>query len=228
MKRYSLMQFAADVVQQANLRAVLDTHGRLTPDPLLEEWIGNLRRKCEAGTPYWDLACAVRQCAAGLEAERYLEIGVRRGKSMAMAAGTRPTAAIYGFDMWMSPYSGAENPGPSFVNGEMERVGFRGTVEWVNGDTAETLPRFVAGNPGAQFDLVTVDGDHSDEGAWRDLQLAAPMVAPGGYLVFDDLTHPGHTLYRVWQRFVWEYAGEFETIENVGDHNGTGVARRRD
>lgn len=228
MKKYSLMQFSADVQRPENLCAVLQTHGMLTQDPLLDAWARNLADRYSRRTAYWDLACAVRQSCEGVEAERYLEIGVRRGKSMAMAAATRPELSIFGFDLWLSPYSGAPNPGPEFVREEMERVGHKGTVQWINGDTAETLPRFRSENQGLRFDVVTVDGDHSDEGAMRDLAGAAELVAPGGFIIFDDLIHPAHTLLGVWRWFVEEYRGEFEAIENLDDHNGTGVARRRD
>jgi predicted O-methyltransferase YrrM len=54
------------------------------------------------------------------------------------------------------------------------------------------------------------------------------LVRPGGFLVFDDITHPLHTLAPVWNRFRATYADVFEFAQNLADHSGTGVARPRD
>ncbi|GAA5181675.1 hypothetical protein GCM10025771_29140 [Niveibacterium umoris] len=37
-----------------------------------------------------------------------------------------------------------------------------------------------------QFDVCFIDGDHTFEGVRRDWQLYAPMVKPGGWVVFHD------------------------------------------
>ena len=51
------------------------------------------------------------------------------------------------------------------------------------------------------FDLITVDGDHSEVGAWEDLITVIPRLATGGVLVFDDIAHPAHPyLLGVWRR----------------------------
>jgi predicted O-methyltransferase YrrM len=78
-----------------------------------------------------------------------------------------------------------------------------------------------------RFDLITVDGDHTDEGA-SDVSATVHLLRPGGWLLFDDLVHPLHTLLPVWQRFRDEYAELVECAENPHDHSGTAVARRRD
>jgi predicted O-methyltransferase YrrM len=227
MNSYALEQFKAEVGNPVNLAALLDLYGRLTPDFLLEAWAGKIASRAEQGIPYWDLAAALRQLAHGLRPSTYLEIGIRRGKSMAMVAGTCPDAAIYGFDLWMTPYGGAENPGPDFVRSEMLRLGHAGPLTLTSGDSRQTVPAFAAANPGVRFDLINVDGDHSDEGAWADLVTVAELVSPGGYIVFDDLMHPAHTLLGVYRHFEQEYGDRFEFAENLADHNGTSVFRRR-
>jgi hypothetical protein len=39
--------------------------------------------------------------------------------------------------------------------------------------------------------------------------------------------HPSHTLLGVYRRFEREYGDRFEFAENLADHNGTSVFRRR-
>lgn len=228
MNPYSITQFNAEVSGEANLAAVLAAYGQLTPDFQLENWAANIRARLDAGQPYWDLAAAIRQLAFRLQPASYMEIGIRRGKSMAMVAATCPETAIFGFDLWMTPYGGAENPGPDFVRSEMARLGHRGPLTLTSGDSQETVKEFSRLNPDIRFDLITVDGDHSDEGAWRDLTNAASLIAPGGFIVFDDLIHPAHTLLGVYRRFEDEYSDQFEFSENLADHNGTSVFRRRE
>jgi predicted O-methyltransferase YrrM len=227
MERYPIQRFLEAVTSRENLSQVLHIYRTLTPDPLLYKWAANIERHLEEGSPYWDLASSLRQLADSLKANRYLEIGVRKGKSMAMAAATRPKASIYGFDLWIAPYAGDSNPGPDYVRAEMSRLGYCGPLHFIGGHSRQTVPEFARQNPDILFDLITVDGAHDDEGAWTDLVNVSRLVAPGGYIVFDDLIHPAHTLLRVWRRFEQEYEAGFEFSENLRDHNGTAVARCR-
>jgi len=68
---------------------------------------------------------------------------------------------------------------------------------------------------GIFFDLITVDGDHSEWGAEQDLRQVYQRLKIGGVLVFDDICHPLHPyLAGVWQRAVatdrrfatWQFA----------------------
>jgi predicted O-methyltransferase YrrM len=146
--------------------------------------------------------------ARRLGAENYLEIGVRRGRSMAMVASQVPDCRIVGFDIWMDNYAGMENPGPSLVREELARVGYAGSVEFIDGDSKETVPAYFTAHPNEYFDLITVDGDHSTEGARRDLQNVKPRVKIGGALVFDDISHYMHpTLASVWKSEVEDDSG---------------------
>jgi predicted O-methyltransferase YrrM len=149
-----------------------------------------------------DLRLGISWLASMVQPDNYLEIGVRRGFSMAVLASARPKATIYGFDMWIKNYVGVKNPGPSFVRGELERVGFKGKVTFVDGNSHRTLPRFFGEKPysaidrirgraihapGQDFDMVLVDGDHSIEGAYQDLMQVMGHIRIGGALVFDDI-----------------------------------------
>ncbi|MBL8237876.1 MAG: class I SAM-dependent methyltransferase [Bryobacterales bacterium] len=226
MTTYPLDRLAAELGTPANLSNVLAVIENLSPDPTLDAWHANIRKCREDARWYWDMPCALNQIARNLSPERYLEIGVRRGKSMAMIASICPNISISAFDLWLTPYGGVDNPGPDYVRTELNRLGFRGGLHFHNGDSKDTVPAFAGENPTLRFGAVVVDGDHSDEGAWRDLVATAPLVAPGGFLLFDDLINPAHTLLPVWRRFQHEYRNEFCFIENIADHNGAGVAQR--
>jgi hypothetical protein len=206
----------------ANVAANID---RLTFDPSLHDYRQQLGSQRASG--YWDLACALNYFGRRLRPASYLEIGVRRGKSMAQVITGQPSCNVVAIDLWLSPYGGVDNPGPDFVRQEMSRLGHTGELQMLSGESQRVLPRFVAENPRRRFDLITVDGDHTNDGAWSDLSATVELLEPGGWLLFDDLTHPLHTLMPVWDRFEKEYAAIVECARNDRDHTGTAVARRR-
>jgi predicted O-methyltransferase YrrM len=154
---------------------------------------------------YADLYTTLSGLASVLQPRNYLEIGVRRGHSMAMVSAHAPACDLFGFDLWIDGYAGLENPGKAFVQEQLRRTGHRGRITFTDGDSAETVPAFLAAHSDLFFDLVTVDGDHSARGARVDLQHVLPRVAIGGVIVFDDLVNPSHPELRaVWRETVAE------------------------
>lgn len=69
--------------------------------------------------------CFVKWAAEQIQPKTYLEIGTRRGWSTAMVVSTNSECDLYCFDIWEAGYSGAENPGPQFVQKEMEKLGYK-------------------------------------------------------------------------------------------------------
>lgn len=176
---------------------------------------------------YADIVTVLAAAAELLRPESYLEIGVRRGRSMSVVARRAPACSILGIDLWNVGYAGIENPGPDHVRSRLNDVGHTGSVELVSGDSHDELPRLWRDRLGLTFDLITVDGDHSARGAARDLRDVLPRLRIGGALVFDDISHPAHPeLASVWRRVV---ASERRygtwTFDDVG--YGVAVAVRR-
>jgi predicted O-methyltransferase YrrM len=222
----TMATFLAEVTNPMTVANVAANIDRLSFDPSLQEYRRRLGSVPE-NARYWDLACALYYLARRLQPASYLEIGVRRGKSMAQVITGQPLCAVVAIDLWVSPYGGVDNPGPDFVREEMRQLGHRGELTLLSGESQRAVPQLIAENPDLRFDLITVDGDHTNEGAWADLSATVRLLRPGGWLLFDDLTHPLHTLMPVWQRFRDEYAAEIECAENAHDHTGTAVARRK-
>ena len=120
-----------------------------------------------------------------LETATYLEIGVRRGFSMATVAARRPKAKLVGFDAWIPMYAGVSNPGPDLVKSELKKVGHNGVVELISGSSFNTVPAYGLG--AAPSKLIFIDGDHTTDGAYRDIMNCSWLLAHGGYMVVDDL-----------------------------------------
>lgn len=247
--------------------ATLGTLERMAPDavnkPALIQW---LKEALAAGDRRWEIRTALRCLAHVLQPRSYLEIGTRRGWSLAQVVSEAPHARVYSVDMWVDNYGGVANPGPGFLQQELAQLapGFRGELHFLSGNSHDLLPQFFDGYPPEtpaqdelrrhfenrphQFDLVTVDGDHTAVGAWWDLLDVMPHVAIGGAVVFDDLIdksdelmgdkpssrfanrYPPLTNFRpslldVWQR-IKRVFGNFSYLENLAAQPPIGIAIR--
>ncbi len=138
---------------------------------------------------------------------RYLEIGVRRGHSLALTTCCADVLDGHleyavGVDAWIADYGDEPNAGPDSVYELLEDVGAPWEdVSLMSGDSHQLLPAI--GELGKLFNLILVDGDHTNEGAMQDLVDAWPLLEPGGELVFDDAVVNGdNRLLRIWRQFV--------------------------
>jgi len=188
--------------------AAADTLEALSADdvnkPRLIAW---LREGVANGESRFEIRSALRAISRATQPRSYLEIGTRRGWSLAQVVAESPDVQVYAFDWWVQSYGGVNNPGPGFVRDEMRRVApdHRGQIHFLSGNSHDTLPVFfqdvaigtaelkdtalirTGENAPRMFDLVTVDGDHTALGTWWDLADVMQHIAIGGSLVIDDL-----------------------------------------
>jgi predicted O-methyltransferase YrrM len=207
--------------------ATVRTLEALAPDPTnkprLVEW---LKQGLAADDRRFEIRSALRALSRTLRPRSYLEIGTRRGWSLAQVLAESPSVRAYSFDRWIEGYGGVDNPGPEFVREEMSRVvpEHKGTLRFVAGNSHDTLPVFFQGVPiedreledlsilragedaPRSFDLVTVDGDHTALGTWWDVTDVLPYVAVGGAIVIDDLLDTADEA--LGDRPVSRYAGQ--------------------
>lgn len=168
---------------------------QLESDDYLEFMLGWYASGQQTFGPAWhylDLLTVLQAASQWLQPRNYLEVGVRRGRSLAIVGAAAPDCDLLGFDLWMADYAGMPNPGPDFVQAELSKFPRRGSLRLISGDSHQTLPKYFAAHPEAEFDLITVDGDHSAAGARADLEVLLPRLSLGGVLVMDDIVHPQH------------------------------------
>jgi hypothetical protein len=157
----------------------------------------------------------------------YLEIGCREGDSLREVVMHAPLLQrVVICDLWGSDYGGTGRGGHDHIDKLLDDLGYTGERVFLDGDSRETVPT-IRGTPGLRrFDLVLVDGDHSDEGALADLENAWPLVADGGKLLFHDICHPAHPgLMQVFTKFFLS-ADDCESVRRVFDGHGVGEARK--
>ncbi|MHB8120729.1 MAG: class I SAM-dependent methyltransferase [Desulfuromonadaceae bacterium] len=150
---------------------------------------------------YLDISNVLFAASKALQPQTYLEIGVRKGRSACMVVRGCPSVNIVAFDMWVQNYAGMENPGEDFVRQELIKHGHIGDAFFIDGNSHQTVPAFFNQYPDTYFDMITVDGDHTEEGAFDDLCNVIPHLSVGGILVLDDISHPAHPyLFNVWRK----------------------------
>ena len=194
-----------------------------------DRWLSNdLKNYSDALTQkssqWFDLISFLNWYGSNFQPKNYLEVGVRRGRSMAQVLIGSPDTDAYGFDVWIPGYAAEENPGPEFVLLELEKLEIGKQPTLIAGNSHETLPSFFS-NPEhpQEFELINIDGDHTYSGAKMDLDIAFAHLAPGGTLVFDDISHHAHPeLTILWD----EYKEEYPDYLFVDDtyNTGTGIA----
>ena len=159
----------------------------------------------------------------------YLEIGCREGDSLREVVLHAPALnRVVVCDFWGSDFGGTGRGSHDHIDRLLDELGFTGERVFLDGDSRETVPT-IRGTPGLRrFDLVLVDGDHSDDGARADLTNAWPLVQDRGTLLFHDICHPAHPgLRRVWREFVNSLSDCWETNEFLEGH-GVGSALKRE
>lgn len=204
----TIAEFASSPGTHQMVRSVLD---KLEPDNYvryLKLYLDEGRQRFGSQWKLLEIMSVLYASAELIRPRRYLEIGVRRGRSMAMVLAACPEVEVIGFDMWMENYAGMENPGPAFVKSEMRKLAPLAKIQLIDGDSHRTVPKFLKANPGTTFDLITVDGDHSEKGALQDLRDVLPRLSMGGVIVFDDISHPQHPyLMETWRKALAEDGG---------------------
>lgn len=157
----------------------------------------HLRRPCQRGRVF-GFRRGLAAFAAGRRALRYLEVGTRLGHSLALVclvAGDELAIAT-AVDLWVRRYGGEPNPGADEVLERLRGLGVGDSqLELLSGDSHTILPNL----KGREYDLVLIDGDHTELGARQDLEQGFELLAPGGSLVFDDCDNgPEGNLREVW------------------------------
>jgi len=122
---------------------------KLTPDHWLEGNIRHMRAACSRRERWFDTLTSLNWWARAMRPRTYVEVGVRRGRSMAQVLFESPRTHAFGFDLWLENYGSipsegihVENPGPDFVRDELSRIGAGAPAMLVKGDSHKTVAEF--------------------------------------------------------------------------------------
>ncbi len=146
----------------------------------------------------WD---ALASFASDWQPTSYLEVGVMSGESLRVVLDHCNPARVTLCDIWdPAVYRGHPYANHGHVASMLsDEIVYKGQVTFLDGNSHVLLPTLRE-----EFDLIHVDGDHSEFGAMQDLMDCWRLLAPGGHLVFDDVQRP--ELLGVLTRFLHQLA----------------------
>ena len=110
----------------------------------------------------------------------YVEIGVwKGGTSIFMSRHPKKTNVI-GIDGFFfdKQYDEAVEHRKAFQG--------QGSIDFIRGDSKTSVPALKELLNGRSISILFIDGDHSFIGVLADFDLYEPLVADGGYIIFDD------------------------------------------
>jgi predicted O-methyltransferase YrrM len=181
-------------------------------DTYYDEYLKHSKRE---GVDFFDqYHCAILRVVLH-KPKRILEIGVRTGLSICnMLSAYRDVKEIERIvlcDVWNDGFAS-----PEIVKMYLKAMNLNVNPEFIVGDSKVEIPKLEG-----DFDYILVDGDHDKTAALIDLENVVRLVAPGGVIVFDDISPYGCNLLDVWESFKENHKGEFEFSENM---KGKGTA----
>ena len=94
--------------------------------------------------------------------------------------------------------------------------------QFVGDSHSEEARRFLEENAVGKFDVVFIDGDHSYEGLWQDIQLTRPFCRPGTLMILHD-TVACEDVRRAWFQSTREKILK-PLAEFIGEEKPLGIA----
>ena len=179
-----------------------------------------------SGCVGWDIHDTLGSICVWLQPESYLEVGVDGGMSLQTVLKYAPgIKRVVLCDIWNPAYCHHRLTGHRHVSRLLDKLGYRGSVEFLDGSSHLLLP---AVPKGVTFDLITVDGDHTAAGARQDLTNCWAHLNVGGVLVFDDVNHADYPwLPAVAEEFAREHESDaFQLCELTGRTCNTTAFRK--
>ena len=137
-----------------------------------------------------------------------LELGAQYGFStvvLAQAARRVTSVDWHQGDASIEAMGGGSEDTWAAYRGNLARYGVAGKVDARRGRFADVLPALA--RQGALFDGVFIDAQHDSVSVQADLDLALPLIRPGGWVAFHDYGrsevtgHPGFGVTEVADRF---------------------------
>jgi predicted O-methyltransferase YrrM len=191
--------------------------------PLMSRQTHMLRNIGEK-VPFWNIHVALAFLADRLQPESYLEIGVRTGGSMVQVLGASKPQRVVAMDLWDGSYSSLPNT-LAYTQTQLERFQ-AGTcksfnIRYVQGNSHIEMKKLI--RQGLTFDLITVDGDHTMEGAREDLEDAISMLSHRGAIVFDDIIHKSFPFLLTLTYQIRDKHPDLTLLLNTSQDNGCAI-----
>lgn len=206
------------------LKRTLDSWHHIELDPPLQTRVQTIQKHISSCKPFWNNHVALAFFATKLQPKSYLEVGVRTGGSMVQVLGAAYPERVVAIDLWDGNYASFPNY-LEYTKKQLQdfqlKSGKTYNIEYIQGNSHEKLKSLI--KQSKTFDLITIDGDHSLEGAQEDLEDAFLLLAERGAIIFDDIIHASFPfLLGLAHSFVANHP-ELSLVLNTTQDNGCAV-----
>jgi predicted O-methyltransferase YrrM len=142
--------------------------------------------------------------------KRIAEIGFNAGHTSELFLESCPYAELVSFDLNSHHYTSA---GVEYISSK-----FQDRFTFIQGDSRDTVPAFVQSNMKEKFDLIFIDGGHSLEVCFQDIQNCGCLASQNALLWVDDYNSEGVFL----AVDIWQEQGLIKIIKpkSVSDSSG--------
>lgn len=208
-----------DPCSKAAAYAVMRALRPLVPaDTYYENYLA-MRKKYEPN--FYDIYQLIWLIGSQLAPKRILEIGTRSGISLCQLLSSYIDLGTVEFIVTIDLFEHWLKPEIVIANLNHLNLSCPAPCHIVRGRSDEVLPKLLEQKK--LFDYILVDGCHEAAVAMKDLEMSHPLCAPGGIVLFDDISkNPGECgLVTVWNAFKTAHADEYHFFERL---EGKGVA----
>lgn len=152
----------------------------------------------------------------------YLEVGVREGGSVLVVLQNTQLTKLWLCDDWGVAAGGTGRGSHDHIVDLLADYNISIQPTFLDGNSHELLKTVTT-----QFQFITIDGDHSEEGGRQDLIDCWPLLELNGFLFFDDIYHPAHLyLEKVVDEFVGTTPGARLTMKMHRSGPGCAVLQK--
>lgn len=141
--------------------------------------------------PNWDfMTRQANRMAETRDSIHYLEIGCREGRSLCSVLREPKVSLAVVVDTWGWEAGGSNRGSPDHVIARLGYDDYRRVV-FFSGSSHDVLPAIRH-----TFDMIFVDGDHTQAGCLADLGHVLPLLDTRGSIFIDDLENENHLYLR--------------------------------
>ena len=155
----------------------------------------------------------------------FVEIGIWKGGTSIFMSRHPLDTNIFGIDVFAYDRQQVE------AEQYRQHLQGNGSITWSKSDSKFAIPELQTWLNGAEIDILFIDGDHTLEGVKKDFELYAPLVANGGYIVFDDFldTKSSEGVRKAIMELIRDGLVSLENFDIIGSvENVMGAGRVKD